>query len=84
MLFHGTAEANLAAIRVEGLKPGRRQHVHLSTDAATATTVGSRHGRPVVLEVAAGRMWSAGFAFFVSENGVWLTGAVPPAFIQFP
>ena len=31
VLFHGTAETNLAAIRVEGLKPGRRQHVHLST-----------------------------------------------------
>ncbi len=84
VLFHGTAEANIAAIRAEGLKPGRRQHVHLSLDAATATAVGRRHGRPVVLGVAAGRMWSAGFAFFRAENGVWLTAAVPPEFIALP
>jgi putative RNA 2'-phosphotransferase len=84
VLFHGTAEANLAAIRAEGLKPGRRQHVHLATDAATATAVGQRHGKPVILRVAAGRMWSAGFEFFVAENRVWLTDAVPPEFIEFP
>jgi putative RNA 2'-phosphotransferase len=84
VLFHGTAEANLAAIRAEGLKPGRRQHVHLSLDAVTATAVGQRHGRPVVLQVAAGRMWSAAHAFFLSDNGVWLTAAVPAEFIDFP
>jgi putative RNA 2'-phosphotransferase len=58
--------------------------VHLSTDAGTASAVGRRHGQPVVLRVAAGRMWSAGFAFLVAENGVWLTASVPPEFIQFP
>jgi len=84
VLFHGTAEANVAAIRAEGLKPGRRRHVHLSADAATAMAVGRRHGRALVLSVAAGRMWSAGFAFFRAENGVWLTTAVPPEFIDFP
>jgi putative RNA 2'-phosphotransferase len=84
VLFHGTAEANLAAIRAEGLKPGRRQHVHLSRDAAAAEAVGRRHGRPVVLQVAAGRMWSAGYAFFLAENGVWLADAVPAEFIAFP
>jgi putative RNA 2'-phosphotransferase len=84
VLFHGTAEANLAAIRAEGLKPGRRQHVHLSIDSATASAVGRRHGKPVILRVAAGRMRSSGFDFFVAENGVWLTAAVPPEFIEFP
>jgi putative RNA 2'-phosphotransferase len=84
VLFHGTAEANLAAIRAEGMKAGRRQYVHLSSDAATATAVGQRHGRPIVLRVAAGRMWSAGFELYLSANGVWLTDAVPPEFIDFP
>jgi len=84
ILFHGTAETSLPAIRVEGLKAGRRQHVHLSPDAGTATTVGRRHGRPVVLRVAAGRMWAAGFELYLSANGVWLTDAVPPEYIQFP
>ena len=84
VLFHGTAEASVAAIRAEGLKPGRRHHVHLSRDAATATAVGRRHGWPVVLRVAAGRMWSTGYAFFLSDNGVWLAAAVPAEFIEFP
>jgi putative RNA 2'-phosphotransferase len=84
VLFHGTAEGNLAGIRAEGLKPGRRQHVHLSCDAATVAAVGQRHGRPVILRVAAGPMWSAGHAFYLADNGVWLTDAVPAEFIAFP
>jgi putative RNA 2'-phosphotransferase len=84
ILFHGTAETAVAAIRAEGLKPGRRQYVHLSPDAVTATTVGQRHGRPVVLGVAAGRMRAAGFEFFLAANGVWLTDAVPAEYIAFP
>ena len=83
ILFHGTAVATIAAIRNEGLKPGNRQHVHLSPDEATAIKVGQRHGRPVVLRVFAGKMWEQGTPFFCSANGVWLTPAVPPEFIEF-
>jgi putative RNA 2'-phosphotransferase len=84
ILFHGTAATSVAAIRAEGLVPGRRQYVHLSADAVTATSVGRRHGLPVVLCVTAGRMWTAGFKFVCSASGVWLTSAVPAEFIQFP
>jgi putative RNA 2'-phosphotransferase len=84
VLFHGTAETSLAAIRAEGLKPGRRQHVHLSRDGATAMAVGQRHGRPVVLRIDAGGMHAAGFDFYLSANGVWLTDAVPAEYIAFP
>ena len=84
ILFHGTGERSVAAIRAEGLKRGRRQHVHLSPDEATARKVGSRHGRPAVLRIAAGRMQAAGHLFFLSTNGVWLTDSVPSQFIQFP
>ena len=83
VLFHGTAIATVPAIRREGLKPGERQHVHLSPDEATAVKVGQRHGRPVVLRVFAGKMWGQGTPFFCSANGVWLTPAVPPEFIEF-
>ncbi len=82
VLFHGTADRNLSSIREQGLHPGARQHVHLSSDAATATKVGARHGRPVVLTVRAGEMQRAGYAFFRAANGVWLTPAVPPAYID--
>jgi putative RNA 2'-phosphotransferase len=84
ILFHGTAVTSVASIRAEGLVPGVRQYVHLSADAATAKSVGRRHGRPVLLRVAARRMWSAGFKFVRSASAVWLTTAVPSEFIQFP
>ena len=84
ILFHGTAVTSVASIKAEGLIPGVRHYVHLSVDAATATSVGRRRGRPVVLRVAAGRMWSAGYKFVRSASAVWLTSAVPAEFIQFP
>lgn len=84
VLFHGTADRHLDSIRRGGLVPGRRTHVHLSPDEATAVAVGRRHGRPVVLRVPAGRMHAAGHPFYRSDNGVWLTPAVPPEHIEFP
>jgi putative RNA 2'-phosphotransferase len=81
LLFHGTAERNLEAIATEGLKKMGRHHVHLSKDIPTAVRVGGRHGRPVVVEVAAGRMAADGHRFYVSDNGVWLTEEVPPNYL---
>lgn len=84
LLFHGTAEENLNSIRENGLLRGQRDHVHLSADDATAETVGARHGKPVVLEIASKQMAESGFIFYVSDNGVWLTAYVPSTFIVFP
>ena len=83
-LYHGTASRFIDSIRSQGLKPGSRQHVHLSSDVTTATKVGQRHGKPVVLIVRAKEMISAGHTFYVSENKVWLTDRVPTEFIDFP
>jgi putative RNA 2'-phosphotransferase len=78
VLYHGTAAATVPMILREGLRPMSRQDVHLSADAETAVRVGSRHGRPVVLEVDAAGLAAAGHVFRVSANGVWLTDRVPP------
>lgn len=83
-LYHGTARRFLDAILREGLRPGQRHHVHLSTDLDTATRVGARHGAPVVLTVDAAAMHAAGHVFFVSDNGVWLTAHVPTDFLLQP
>jgi putative RNA 2'-phosphotransferase len=80
VLYHGTVERFLASIMADGLKPGKRHHVHLSKDVETARKVGSRRGKPIVLQVDAGKMHDAGFQFFVSVNGVWLTDSVPAVF----
>lgn len=82
VLYHGTADRHLAAIFREGLRPMARQDVHLSADTETATRVGARHGRPVVLTVNAAAMTAAGHEFRLSENGVWLTDAVPPQYLS--
>lgn len=84
LLFHGTAERNLDSIRRQGLLPGRRQHVHLSLDEATAITVGGRHGKPVVLRVLSGAMHGKGGTFYRSANGVWLTDQVPARYLELP
>ncbi|MEU6545636.1 RNA 2'-phosphotransferase [Streptomyces sp. NPDC046859] len=83
-LYHGTVAAHLDAIRAEGLRPMNRHDVHLSPDRDTATRVGARRGRPVVLSVDTGAMHRDGHVFHVSANGVWLTKAVPPEYLRFP
>ncbi|MFF8191433.1 RNA 2'-phosphotransferase [Streptomyces bobili] len=83
-LYHGTVARHLDAIRDEGLRPMNRHDVHLSADRETATRVGARRGRPVVLSVDAGAMHRDGHVFHVSANGVWLTKAVPPRYLRFP
>jgi putative RNA 2'-phosphotransferase len=82
-LFHGTGGENLDSIRREGLKKGRRHHVHLSVDPATAYAVGRRRqpAEVAILRVDAAAMRTSGYTFFRSANGVWLTDVVPPAFI---
>lgn len=82
-LYHGTVALSLDAIRAEGLRPMNRHHVHLSPDRETATRVGARRGRPVVLPVDAGAMHRDGHVFRVSANGVWLAESVPPRYLRF-
>lgn len=82
VLFHGTATRFLGSIRERGLVSGSRQHVHLSSDEETATKVGQRHGKPVVLRIQAAQMSAEGHKFYRSDNGVWLTETVPNRFID--
>src|SRR5580692_1624846 len=82
VLYHGTVERFLASIMAAGLKKGKRHHVHLSKDTETARRVGSRRGKPVILQVDAGKMYGQGFKFFMSANGVWLTESVPAVFLK--
>ncbi len=82
VLYHGTSADALESILATGLDKRARHHVHLSTDVVTATNVGRRHGRPVVLAIDAKSMAAAGVEFYCSDNGIWLVDAVPPAFLR--
>jgi len=82
VLYHGTAIKNLESILKNGLQKQNRQHVHLSATMNTATAVGSRHGKPVVLVVNTLAMQQDGYLFYLSENKVWLTEHVPPQYLS--
>lgn len=84
VLYHGTVARFLGAIRDEGLIKGKRTHVHLSADVRTAEIVAKRRGTPVVIKVLARAMHEDGRAFYLSDNGVWLTEHVPPRFLEIP
>ena len=82
VLYHGTGHQTAPNIAREGLHKMDRNHVHLSRDVPTAQAVGARHGRPVIFQINAAAMAAAGHAFYCSDNGVWLTDAVPAEFLS--
>lgn len=83
-LFHGTTPTTLEMIKKNGLKPMKRQNVHLSSDEATAIEVGKRKSiTPVILRVQARIAFDCGIAFYEGNASVWLADSVPPRFIAF-
>ncbi len=82
VLLHGSAEKNLGLITSDGLKKMNRHHVHLSECEETASAVGQRYGKLVLLEVDTIKMISDGYEFFKSENDVWLVESVPSQYIS--
>ena len=82
ILYHGSAEKYVKSIDEQGLIPKSRLYVHLSKDYETAVNVGKRHGNPVVYKIKSGLMSQDRIEFFLSENGVWLTKAVPVKYLE--
>lgn len=83
VLYHGTARRFLRSILASGLKPMGRQYVHLSTDAATARQVGSRHdAKPVILLVDAESAYERGARFYRGNENVWLANEVPALYLR--
>ncbi|MBB6571588.1 RNA 2'-phosphotransferase [Kribbella sandramycini] len=70
LLWHGTTERVVPVIRREGLKPGRRTHVHLVPE------IGSPVGRQTKVDVWLGVV-SVNLAVYRAPNGVLLVREVP-------
>jgi len=81
-LYHGTVQNNVDSILEKGIEKRSRQHVHLSLNKETATKVGMRHGKPIILTIRTGKMFEDGVLFYLSENGVWLTDFVDAKYIS--
>ena len=82
ILYHGTAEKNIASIFEKGILKKDRNYVHLSADIKTASKVGMRYGKPIVIEVKALEMHQNGHLFFLSDNNVWLTDFVANKYLR--
>jgi len=81
VLLHGTAEKHLGLIMADGLKKMGRHHVHLSENKNTASAVGRRYGKLVLLKIDAQKMHNDGFVFYKSDNDVWLVDSVPVSYM---
>lgn len=81
-LYHGTAQNNVDSIFEKGIEKRNRKHVHLSQDIETATKVGMRHGKPIILTINTEKMFNDGIEFYLSENNVWLTDFVDIQYIS--
>ena len=68
LLYHGTGVKYVASINRQGLIARQRLYVHLSANVETAHNVGE--------------MARAGYKFYLSANGVWLTESVPKKFLR--
>lgn len=82
VLYHGTATRFLDSIMKTGINKMSRNYVQLSNDIDTATTVGSRHGTPIILKVDSRKMSDDGIKFYLSNNNVWLTEYVDTKYIE--
>lgn len=82
ILYHGTAEKYLADIMKDGIKPRKRNFVHLSETIDMAMQVGARHGKPIVLAIDTAAMISVDHKFYKAQNGIWLTGDILPKFLK--
>lgn len=82
VLYHGTAEKYIDSIMKEGLRPRKRNFVHLSETMDMAKQVGARHGSPVVLSIDIEAMIRGGYKFYKAQNDIWLTGKINPLFLE--
>lgn len=83
VLYHGTTPEAAKLIQQEGLKPMRRQYVHLSAEKETALQVARRRtNRPVILKVAAREAYRQGIQFYLGNEMVWLAEPIPARFIS--
>ena len=84
LLYHGTTTEAAEQIGRSGAISRMERHaVHMHADPHMAwqSAVRRRNKRPVLLVIDAARMAAEGYAFAVSDNGVWCTESVPVQYI---
>lgn len=82
-LFIGVAKTKTPDLQKEGLRPDRRQYVHLSESEEEAREVGQHHSDNVsVITIRAREAHKAGFPFHHPTEGIYLTSRVSPEYLN--
>lgn len=85
LLYHGTSWDALTSIRQDGLRPMRRQFVHLSPDVETATMVARRRtDDPAIILIDAAKAHASGVVFHDAGDHTWLALAIQPGHLKIP
>ena len=83
ILYHGTTPEAAAEILKSGLKPMKRNWVHLSPTIEIARQVGLRRtSKPAILEIDAEKARKNGIKFYKATKQVYLCKQVPPRYIR--
>ena len=83
VLYHGTTSEAAAEILKSGLKPMKRNWVHLSPTVEIARQVGLRRtSKPAILEIDAEKARKNGIKFYKATKQVYLCKQVPPKYIR--
>lgn len=82
ILWHGTTENAAPVILSDGIRPMRRQYVHLTTDLDLAARIGARRGSACLLKVDALRAHAGGVSFYRANESFWLADLVPARFVS--
>ena len=77
-LFHATSRLLLPEIFAEGLLPGLRTRVHLTSEVGYAQGLAAHLGRGVILQIDTDAVQSAGHRFYATSTHVWQVETVPP------
>ncbi|KQX45798.1 MULTISPECIES: RNA 2'-phosphotransferase [unclassified Paenibacillus] len=80
VLYHGTNVQVAPVILKQGLRPMKRQYVHLSEGLHFAILAGQRRGKLVILAIDTEKASQAGVVFYYAGNEVWLADIVPAEF----
>lgn len=82
-LYHATPPPNLPSIMREGLKPGKRTHVHMSDHIETALETGRRHHpNPILLEIDTRCLEERGIKVERRAPHIYVSPTVPPECIK--
>ena len=83
VLYHGTRRSAVDLILKEGLKPMKRNMVHLTSSIRDAYIVGLRKdSKPVILVIDAKRAVSEGVDIRRACRNVYVSSYIPPRFIR--